>query len=166
MLNCGIMWDKFIALSLEWSDHSYQNYTADTLNLLIVEEDTDNSTRYHTTDNTTVEVPEDTTLNWKEFEYYRDLYITNVNTTYYESHPNSTVGHYIVTEAARGPKNYLRIGSYLYLWYLSFADSNQAKGIWTFLLCLRSRCCGVVFEDTIKRKWPRGWIEMFLLTFL
>ena len=120
-----------------------------------MEEDTNNAKRYHTTDNTTIQVPKDTNLNWKEFEYYRDLYITNVNTTYYETNPNST-GQYIVTEAARGPKNYLRIVSYLYLWYLSFALNfayrNQTKGIRTFLLCLRSRCCGVVFEDTIKRK--------------
>ena len=113
-----------------------------------MEEDTHNGKRYHTTDNTTVQVPKDTNLNWKEFDYYRDLYITNVNMTHYKTHPNST---YIVTEAARGPKNYLRIGSYFYFWYLSLADRNQAKGIWTVLLCLRPRCRRGVFEDTINR---------------
>ena len=78
------------------------------MNLLTIEKDIQknektgiNETRYHTTENTTVEIPGDTDLNWDEFKYYRDLYITNINTT--------SNGQYIVTEAARGPKNYLRI---------------------------------------------------------
>ena len=37
-----------------------------------------------------------------QFKYYQDLYINN---------PKETDDEYIVTEAARGPKNYLRIVS-------------------------------------------------------
>ena len=58
-------------------------------------------------------IPEENDLKWGEFDYYRDLYITNIlNTTHLLNYPNSSNGQYIVTEAARGPKNYLRIGSY------------------------------------------------------
>ena len=91
------------------------------MNLLTIEKDISNGkdkpTFHTTTENTTVKVPTDKeALNWGEFKYYRDLYITNiVNTTHSIKRPifaNSSDGQYIVTEAARGPKNYLRIGSH------------------------------------------------------
>ena len=91
------------------------------MNLLTIEKDISNGkdkpTFHTTTENTTVKVPTDKeALNWGEFKYYRDLYITNiVNKTHSIKRPifaNSSDGQYIVTEAARGPKNYLRIGSH------------------------------------------------------
>ena len=62
---------------------------------------------FQTIENKTVNIspltiPKIENLNWDEFKYYQDLYITNIN---------ETKGQYIVTEAARGPKNYLRIVS-------------------------------------------------------
>ena len=45
---------------------------------------------------------------WGEFKYYQDLYINNIRT--YAKKTKKT-DEYIVTEAARGPKNYLRIVS-------------------------------------------------------
>ena len=62
---------------------------------------------FQTIENTKVNIspktlPKIENLNWDEFKYYQDLYITNIN---------ETKGQYIVTEAARGPKNYLRIVS-------------------------------------------------------
>jgi len=72
-------------------------------------------THFHTTQNKTGKLNRKVThKKWDEFEYYRDLYIKNPNKTYYENYPNSSQGKYIVTEAARGPKNYLRESGFFY----------------------------------------------------
>ena len=62
------------------------------------------------TENDTVEKDETVDANmttWRnQFEYYRKLYIDN---------PERTSGKYIITEAARGPKSYLRSVSLQFL---------------------------------------------------
>ena len=125
---------NLLTTALKWSDYSYRNYTTDTLNLLLL-----NGTHiFNTTENTIVNIPEENDLKWGEFDYYRDLYITNIlNTTHLLNYPNSSNGQYIVTEAARGPKNYLRIGSYWYsyvrkllrFWSFLWLGMTEASGI-------------------------------------
>ena len=114
--------NNFLATALKWSDYSYRNYTTDTLNLLLL--------NGKHTENTIVNVPERNDLKWGEFEYYRDLYITNIlSTTHLLNYPNSNVGQYIVTEAARGPKNYLRIGSYWFSYvFLVLSNWKPSEG--------------------------------------
>ena len=76
--------------------------------------------------------------NTTEFEYYRNLYAPSRN-------------EYIVTEASRAPKNYLRLVLYLTLKQsLNFMNQSQkklSKWIWLFLFYFWSWCCCRYHED-------------------
>ena len=150
------------------------------MNLLNIEHN-NNPERWSTLDDTPVHVTEDFVKNFglDGFDYYRDLYINNVNTSYYRKNPNSTQGQYIITETARGPKNYLRNFFHWYhiIWQLkivltllrTFLANTMTikhmkiirKGIWFFLFHLWSDSGGRLFEDGIG-KWLGKEFKMFL----
>ena len=91
------------ACHMKWSDKRYEKYDQNTLNLLTLNF-TEVDDGFKTINDQSVKINKIVKYaEWKnQFKYYQDLYIRN---------PNKTDNEYIVTEAARGPKNYLRIVS-------------------------------------------------------
>ena len=89
---------------MKWSDKRYEKYNQTTLNLLTINFADGDDGKFKTINNQSVNITK--TVKYEEwenqFKYYQDLYIKN---------PKETDNEYIVTEAARGPKNYLRIVS-------------------------------------------------------
>ena len=92
--------------AIKWSDESYEFFDGPALILPLIEKTKDT----YTINGEPIIVDQDVTYEkFEQFEYYRDLYISNPKK--YSLARNKSE-KYIVTEAARGPKAYLRIVSH------------------------------------------------------